>query len=253
MKIKVPCVKCFQLDGIAEPTFSFIELGESNIHEIICTRGHTTSIALTQHKHEILFEVGALALTDGYPREAIATIAAALERFYELCIRVISSSLKIPEEQLGEAWRFLDTASERQFGAFVLSMLLWSKECPVVIDNQKPVLPGRAKGKTKTWKEFRNAVIHKGLIPPESDVIEYCELVYAYINELTKAITSKHEDVWLSEAQKQEAAARQANPDKEIMTFAIPTTLFLARGTQSPNSFKEALIKLNGYKEIYGS
>ena len=252
MKIKIPCFKCFTLDGIKEPIFSFLELGESNIHEIICTRGHKTSIALTQHKHEVLFEIGAMALVDGYPREAIATIAAALERFYELCIRVISSGMQIPEEQLHAAWRLIDSASERQFGAFVLSMLLWSKECPKVIDNIKPTLPDTSQRATKTWKEFRNAVIHKGLIPSERVVIEYCELVYAHINELTKIITQRHEEAWLSEAQKQETLARQANPEKEIVTLGLPTTLFLARGTQAPGSFKEALNQLNGYREIYG-
>lgn len=252
MKIKIPCTKCFVQDGIKEPVFSFLEVGESNVHDIICTRGHTTSIAMTQHKHEVLFEIGAMALVDGYPREAIATIAAALERFYELCIRVICSGKQIPEEQIYSAWRLIDTASERQFGAFIFSMLLWFKECPEVIDNKKPILPNISRGKTKTWKEFRNAVIHKGLIPSECVAIEYCELVYAHINELTKAITLQHEDIWLSEAHKQATVARRENPEKEIMLFGLPTTLFLARGTQAPGSFKDALKQLNGYKEIYG-
>ncbi|AXK52374.1 hypothetical protein [Pseudomonas protegens] len=252
MKVKIPCFKCFELDGVKEPVFSFLELGESNIHEVICTRGHKTFIALTQHKHEILFEIGAMALADGYPREAIATIAAALERFYELCMRVISSSMEVPEEQLHAAWRLIDVASERQFGAFIFSMLLWSKECPEVIDNKKPTLPNTSRGDTKNWKEFRNAVIHKGLIPSECVAIEYCELVYAHINELTKIMTLRHEEAWLSEAQKQEAVARHANPEKEIVMFGLPTTLFLARGTQAPGSFKEALKQLNGYREIYG-
>lgn len=252
MKIKIACTKCFELDGIAEPNYSYLELSENNLHEVTCTRGHTTYIALTQHKHEILFEIGAMALIDGYPREAIATIAAALERFYELCIRVISSGLNVPKEQFSEAWRLLNSASERQFGAFVLSMLLWSKECPPVIDNKKPELRGKSKRDTKTWKEFRNAVIHKGLIPQEAEVVEYCELVYAHINTLTKIVTLKHEDEWLLEAHKQVTAAQQDNLDKEIVTFFIPTTLFLARGNQSPENFKDALVKLNEFKGVYG-
>lgn len=251
MKIKMPCFKCFNLDGIEEPVFSYLELGESNIHEVICTRGHKTLVELTQHKHEVLFEIGAMALADGYPREAIATIAAALERFYELCIRVVSAGQKIPDDQLQAAWRLIDAASERQFGAFVLTMLLWSKECPIVIDNKKPNLPNKSKANTKTWKEFRNAVIHKGLIPPEHEAIEYCELVYTHINELTKKLTSQFEPEWLSQAQKQATEVRQANPEKEIVLFALPTTLFLARGRQAPISFRNALTQLNGYREIY--
>jgi hypothetical protein len=248
----MPCFKCFQQDGIREPVFSYLELGESNIHEATCARGHTTLIALTQHKHEVLFEIGAMALADGYPREAIATIAAALERFYELCIRVISASLSIPDEQLQAAWRLIDVASERQFGAFVFSMLLWSNECPEVIDNKKPTLLNTTKSDTKTWKEFRNAVIHKGLIPSEQVAIEYGELVYAHINQLTQKLTSAHEAEWLSQAQRQATEAQQANPEKELVFFGVPTTLFLARGTQAPGSLREALKQLSGYREIYG-
>lgn len=247
----MPCFKCFEQDGVKEPIFSHLEIGDSNIHEATCARGHTTHIALTQHKHEVLFEIGAMALADGYPREAIATIAAALERFYELCTRVICASRQIPDEQLHAAWRLVDAASERQFGAFVFSMLLWSNECPEVIDNKKPALLNTSKNDTKTWKEFRNAVIHKGLLPPEHVAIEYCELVYSHINKLTEDLTSAHEAEWLAQAQRQATEAQQANPGKELVFFGVPTTLFLARGTKAPGSFKEALKQLDSYREIY--
>ena len=247
----MPCIKCFDQDGIQEPIFSYLEIGDSNIHEATCARGHTTLVALTQHKHEVLFEIGAMALADGYPREAIATIAAALERFYELCVRVICASRKIPEEQLDAAWHLVDAASERQFGSFIFSMLLWSNECPSVIDNQKPTLPNTSKNKTKAWKEFRNAVIHKGLLPPEHVAIEYCELVYAHINQLTEKLTSEHGEEWLAQAQRQATEAQQKNSEKELVLYAVPTTLFLARGTNAPGSFREALKQLGGYREIY--
>ena len=251
MKLKMPCIKCFDQDGILEPVFSYLEIGDSNIHEATCTRGHTTFVALTQHKHEVLFEIGAMALADGYPREAIATIAAALERFYELCVRVICASQKIPDEQLNAAWRLVDAASERQFGAFMFSMLLWSNESLEVIDNMKPTFPNTPKGKTKTWKEFRNAVIHKGLLPTEHVAIEYCELVYAHINQLTKKLTSEHEVEWLAQAHRQAKEAQQENSEKELVLYSVPTTLFLARGTNAPDSFMEALQQLGGYREIY--
>lgn len=251
MKLKIPCIKCFQLDGIREPVFSSIEFGESNIHEATCDRGHITTIALTQHKHEILFEIGAMALLDGYPREAIVTIAAALERFYEVYIRVICEGAKISIDQVTATWKHIDNASERQFGAYLFTSLISSKECPPVIDNVKPPLADVSKGNTKTWKEFRNAVVHKGFIPTESLAIEYCEIVYAHINELTKQLTLTYGDEWLKEAQKQATQECNANPKKEIMLFGLPTTLFLARGTGAPENFRQALEQLKGYREIY--
>lgn len=247
----MPCIKCFDQDRIQEPVFSYLEISDSNIHEATCARGHTYLVALTQHKHEVLFEIGAMALADGYPREAIATIAAALERFYELCIHIICASRRIPEGQLDATWRLVDAASERQFGAFLFSMLLWSNECPEVIDNKKPTLPNIAKSNTRTWKEFRNAVIHKGLLPPEHVAIEYCELVYAHINQLTEKLTSEHKAEWLAQAQRQATEAQQKNSEKELIVYAVPTTLFLARGTNAAGSFREALKQLGDYREIY--
>ncbi len=251
MKIKLPCFACFHENGKSEPVFSYLELGENNVHEVNCENGHTTFIGLTQHKHEVLFELGAMALVDGYPREAIATIAAALERFYELCIRVISAGLQIPDEELKKAWKLIDMASERQFGAFSLTMLLWLKECPPVIDNVKPTLPGISQSKTKNWKEFRNQVIHKGLMPSQIVSIEYCELVYAHINDLTRQITKQFEAEWLKEANRQANEAQEENPDIQIVFTGIPTSLFMARGSQAPLSFKEALQQMDGYRGLY--
>jgi hypothetical protein len=251
MKLKIACIKCFQLDGIKEPVFSAIEFGESNIHEATCERGHITTIALTQHKHEILFEIGAMALLDGYPREAIVTIASALERFYEVYIRVICEGAKIPSDHVKAAWKHIENASERQYGAYLFTSLISSQECPLVIDNAKPSQADASKANTKTWKEFRNAVVHKGFIPTASLAIEYGELVYAHINELTKKLTLTYGDEWLKEAQKQATQELDTNPEKEIMLFGLPTTLFLARGTGAPENFRHALEQLKGYREIY--
>jgi len=251
MKLKIPCVKCFQFDGFKEPVFSAIEFGESNIHQATCDRGHITTIALTQHKHEVLFEIGAMAFLDGYPREAIVTIAAALERFYEVYVRVICEGAKIPGDQVMAAWGHIKNASERQFGAYLFASLISSKECPPVIDSAKPSLTDVSKGATMNWKEFRNAVVHKGLIPTEKLAIEYCELVYAHINELTKKLTLTYGDEWLKEAQRQATEEQNANPDKEIMLLGLPTTLFLARGANAPESFRQALEQLKGYRDIY--
>jgi hypothetical protein len=122
---------------------------------------------------------------------------------------------------------------------------------PPVIDNARPSFANVSKGDTKTWKEFRNAVVHKGFIPTASVAIEYCELIYAHINELTKQLTLTYGDEWLKEAQKQATQERDANPDKEIMLFGLPTTLFLARGTGAPENFSQALDQLKSYREIY--
>lgn len=56
----------------------------------------------------------------------------------------------------------------------------------MVIDNKKPTLENVSKNQTKTWKEFRNTVVHKGYIPSVLETLAYGNIVYSHLNELIK-------------------------------------------------------------------
>jgi hypothetical protein len=135
------CIQCAKEHGITEEDISYIDIKDENYYETTCRRGHTRFTILTQPKFEILFEMGAVALIDGYTREAVSSMAAALERFYEYWLHVIMLKAGIPQDRFQEAWKIVSRQSERQFGAFVFSYFREFQRPP-------DILP-------QNWVEFR--------------------------------------------------------------------------------------------------
>lgn len=157
MKLRFNCMQCFQENG--HPSFEFhpVELNDTGLYTFTCNFGHETTTVIQQQKFEVLFDLGALALIDGYPREAITSIASSLERFYEFYINVICLKHKINIDNFKSSWNHVSSQSERQFGAYIFLYLIENKNKEaLVIDNKKPTLENISKNQTKTWKEFRN-------------------------------------------------------------------------------------------------
>ena len=100
------------------PKVVAIDMNEENHYTSICPSGHHIHVALGNQKFELLFESAALALLDGYRREAIAGFSSALERFYEFYIQVIVHKNMIFGDSFSKTWKELSSRSERQLGAF---------------------------------------------------------------------------------------------------------------------------------------
>jgi hypothetical protein len=47
-----------------------------------CEKGHIITVAIRNLRHEMLYESGIMAMHCGFYREAVSSIAAALERFF---------------------------------------------------------------------------------------------------------------------------------------------------------------------------
>ncbi len=60
-----------------------VELLDGNNYTFTCENGHKQTVLLQQQKFEMLFEVGANAILDGYYREAVSSFASSLERAYQ--------------------------------------------------------------------------------------------------------------------------------------------------------------------------
>lgn len=54
-----------------------------------CSHGHKTTTIVQNPKYEILFDIGANAIVDGYYREAVSSFTSSLERFYEYSIKIL--------------------------------------------------------------------------------------------------------------------------------------------------------------------
>jgi hypothetical protein len=139
------------------------DLRDDSCYQWICSAGHRNGIAVTNEKYELLFDMAAMAYLDGYGREAVATFAAALERFYEWGIRLLCLGTGIESAKLDLAWKRVSKQSERQLGAFVFLFLVAFKEPPALLADAEV--------------GFRNAVIHQGYLPASSEVAGFAERV----------------------------------------------------------------------------
>ena len=163
MKLLMPCMACFQ--ELGKPTY-----------EVCCSRGHTSVTILQQQKFEILFDIGANAIIDGYYREAISSFTSSLERFYEFCIKVFCENNSMNDDTYNKVWKQVSNQSERQLGAF---LFLWTNkfdEVPELLTNKDT--------------KFRNEVIHKGKIPTKEEALIFGNTILKIIRPKIKQLLS---------------------------------------------------------------
>ena len=87
--------------------YVLVELNEDGIYNFNCTNNHIQWTFIDEHLFQILFDLGALALSDSYTREAVSSFATALERFYEFIIKLILLSENKDETLLEELWKHI--------------------------------------------------------------------------------------------------------------------------------------------------
>jgi hypothetical protein len=118
-------------------------------------------------KYEILFEIGVNAIADDYYREAVASFASALERFYEFAIGALLHAANVSRDEVRITWKQISSSSERQLGAFTLLWLRHFGKSPELLSTKHV--------------SFRNDVVHKGRIPERAEAIDFGDSVLAII------------------------------------------------------------------------
>ena len=90
MQMFAMCMECVKKLG--QPSFEpfWVSYYDDRIGYMECSQGHKTALLLQSQKFEVLLESGANALAAGFTFEAASTFSAALERFFEFCLQVIS-------------------------------------------------------------------------------------------------------------------------------------------------------------------
>lgn len=112
-------------------------LEDSGVYDVTCPKGHKSTVYVVNQKFELLFETGLNALVDGYPREAVSSFTAALERFYEFFWRVAQSHLGVANEHVATAWKPVARLSERQLGAYITAYLVLTKAAPSLLSSKQ--------------------------------------------------------------------------------------------------------------------
>ncbi|WP_052452945.1 hypothetical protein [Paenibacillus polymyxa] len=232
MKINVVCIDCLQQGKKNELK---CDLTDSLSYDFTCNRGHKNVFLLQSHKFELLFQMGLYAFSDGYFREAVSNFAAAVERFHEFCIAVLSWELgnknvvtdqnsdvhshSLMDEHFNveykNAWKELSRQSERQLGAYIMLYLVTFKRKPILMSHK--------------WVEFRNRIVHKGTFPDTDDTNEYARVTFDYIKgkllELKSAYSESTEAVYSKEIQEYKDRQLDSYNGSTVYTYK-PYTAF---------------------------
>jgi len=178
MKIPILCAQCVRENPKDKHSYSFAYLRDDGLYSSNCSKGHISSTVLQQEKFEILFEIGANAIVDGYYREAISAFLASMEGFQEYYIKVICLRHNIISDALDETFRKLKNLSERQLGAFAITFLLENAKVP-------PFL-------SEDLTNLRNKVIHRGRIPLREEAIKFGDAIYSIIVPILRRLKSEY-------------------------------------------------------------
>jgi len=221
MKIVGRCVFCQGLDRTYTPVQ--IDLEDYTAYQVVCDQGHISHLEIRLFPFELLFDSGTLAFLDGYYREAVGSFAASLERFYEICVRVLLRARDLEEEEIGELWKVMSRQSERQLGAY--AALYGSR-----FREQPPLLPEKVAA-------FRNDVIHKGRFPRRDQAAEFGDTVLRLIWRASKNLRAD-----LSEELERELSALGMKSVKPPLPGLIVGTLDV-----------RSMVNMRAPMEVYGT
>lgn len=209
MKLNLPCAHCFregQLDIVTE-----LDLSNDGVYEVVCSNGHASIDFIYNEKYELIFDLGLLALDNGFSRESVSSFAVSLERFYEYCIRVMMISSGVRNDSVDKAWKLVSSQSERQVGAFYFLFLAVFKEAPDAFPQRQA--------------KFRNDVIHKGYIPSKNEVLLYAKEVYQYIIKYTVLLKKELQSSMDELSIQRKSAVNRQYEGESVGGFSIGTTL----------------------------
>lgn len=155
------------------------EFGEDLIAICVCAHGHKFRVTHHSVLHfDLLTHTGLQAFSEAFYGESVMNLMAALENAFGYFCQVIFFSNGGSFEAFDEAWSALGKQSERRLGWF---SAVWLLETGRVFR-----MPGKR-------SQFRNDVIHNGVIPSQAQALDFGEWVIASLYDILEALKPKHE------------------------------------------------------------
>ena len=233
MKLPIQCPRCLDEKIKNSTVLGTVEFRDDGRYEFRCQKGHKSLTILQQQKFEILFDIGAYAINDGYYREAVVSFRSSLERFYEFVIKVILLGSELDNKTIEETYNHLSKKAERELGAFISLYLREFKKTPKLFSNKED--------------KFRNEVVHEGKIPTRQEAIKYGQAILDIIRPIIKDLKDK-----FSEGIKNSSIHYLINRLKigdgklQVSTLYISTIigLYIDNSNHQKRSLEEALSKL---------
>jgi hypothetical protein len=144
------------------------ELVDTGVYKFECANQHATTAYLREERFEILYELAANAILDGYYREGVTSFTSSFEAFCEFYLRVQGYKKGVPPDLYDKALNTVVARSERVLGAYTMNYTLEHKAPP-------PALQGHD-------VEFRNNVTHRGKIPSRKEAENYGQKIIDVIH-----------------------------------------------------------------------
>lgn len=216
MRLPIACMQCSFENIPRTSIYDFttnLEINDNGKYITTCKNGHTSLTFLQQQKFEILFEIGAYAIIDGYYREAVSSFTAALERFYEFFVKTVCISKGNEYDEILNTWKKISNQSERQLGAYIFTYFIEFSEKPDTLSDKD--------------SQFRNAVIHKGKIPTREESIKYGQTILNLIRPVLSQVQSRYTDFCEEDFMKNIMNRSSSEKELKITTLSIPTILSL--------------------------
>ncbi len=242
MRLPLICAQCMTDDIASAGIITFAEFLDENIYEVECAKGHKAITILQQQKFEILFEIGAYAILDGYYREAVSSFSTSLERFHEFFIRASLIEKEIAKEITSSVWNLVAAQSERQLGAYIFLHIYSTGFAPPTLA-QKEI-------------ELRNAVIHKGKIPTKDQALRYGNGVLAIVRDVLRT-AKKHFPKGIEHAAIETLLTdnmRMAGKGLRTSTTSIGTIIGLniSEPKHHSRTLEEAIVGLQQQRSLFG-
>jgi hypothetical protein len=219
MRLPIPCIECAKSTTQNNATLYLHEIEDTGIYNFDCLNGHNITACLQEERFEVLYELAANAIIDGYYREAIASFTGSLEAFREFYLRVAGFKAGVPFDRYHEAVKSIFKFSERVLGAYTVVYAMQHKGAP-------PELPQRD-------IELRNQVIHAGKFPTREEALLYGQNVG---NTIHPVLTHLKKNDWNNVQSVIGARITKlcTSPSKPTMCMTVPGIISITRISPDP-------------------
>jgi hypothetical protein len=232
-----------------EPTL--LELTDDGAYVGACRRGHPFKFTIENLRYEVLYESGVMAMLCGFHREAVSSVATALERFFEFSIHVLLAHQGVNHDDSLSSWNEVATSSERQLGAFLFLYLAVLKKPFRVVEGRRPF---------RKMTEFRNTIIHKGGIPSCAQAEEYAQDIYEIVRSVGAELSAVNKTavdaikMRMGRTAHTIAMEKKASPDHDYQARGLARIEMMLSDFRStgPTDFKTRLTRSREMMKYWG-
>lgn len=241
MRIGLYCNDCIMGGQRDFDPDRYAPFSDNGLYQFTCRNGHEVVAVVQQMRFEILAEVAVQAIVDGYYREAVTSFNASLERFMQFYVEAVFVQRQERGDLIGTTWKLVERQSERQFGMFLATYLHEMSVIP-------PVLPQQCSSSSGSV-QFRNDVVHKGLLPTEKQAVEFGQAVVNLVQPILNIMATRYAEaisaiISIHQAQAMSAAERQ----HKISSLCYP--MVYKRVGDDPDGQRIAPVAMNIIAEI---